>query len=124
MASENYIKRPRPKDYCRLCLKSYETSNNNSKECRFNIFNKKENKLSIQERLSAVNVLVEKNPNDSDTVCRKCEIKIKKVEEAKVIQESWRGVKRKTETENEPVSKLPRTDEVIKKVVFLLQCQN
>ena len=93
-----YIERPKSKEYCRFCNEAYQISRNGSKQCRFNLFENKrnKNKITLQERLSDVNINVEKDPSLSDTICQKCKDKIKKLEDAKAVRDEWRGVKRKS----------------------------
>lgn len=100
MAS-NYIERPdKSKNYCRLCFQEFKV-NQNSKECRFNLFKqKKDGRASLCERLRAVDLIVEEDPGLSQSICRPCESKVKKIEEVERIKESWIGVKRKAENNN------------------------
>ena len=85
---------PKSKNYCRLCDKTYNDKTK-SPEGRFKIFKKKNESESISQRLSSVGLLVDEDPNLSETICRACERKIKKIEEANRYKEEWVGVKRK-----------------------------
>ena len=93
------VSKPR-KDYCRLCHKTYKVSNN-SREGRYNIFSKPSGKPSISERLSAVNVILATASSSlSDSICRGCETKVKKLEDVHSIKEIWasnNSIKRKAE---------------------------
>lgn len=104
-ASFNYIEQPKSKSYCRLCNKSYNEKN--SLEGRFKIFKEKKDCGSISQRLSAVGLLVDDDPSLSETICRTCERKIKKIEEARRFKDEWVGVKRKIHDNNneEPSTK-------------------
>lgn len=107
MASNfNYIERPaNNSNYCRFCnrpYKEYRDKNNKIKhESRANLFNQKGDKPSLKQRLSAVNILIEDDPNLSPSICDKCENKIKKLEEAENIKNGWSGVKRKRESQDQ-----------------------
>lgn len=93
MASNyQYIERPdKNSNYCRLCDKKYKVYENEKRsthESRTKIFKPNNNKLSISQRLSSVNLVIENDPGLSNTICKGCESKIKKLEEAKEIKDS------------------------------------
>ncbi|XP_066930033.1 uncharacterized protein [Clytia hemisphaerica] len=102
----NYIERPNhSKNYCRLCFTDYKV-NQNSKECRFNLFKlKKDGSATLSKRLHAIGLIVEEDSGLSESICRPCESKIKKLEEAQRIKESWVGVKRKAPDNEEDEDK-------------------
>jgi hypothetical protein len=100
MACNIYIERPIKNNYCRLCNKEYKTEK--SKECRFNLFKKKEGNVSLAERLAAVDLIIIQEKALSDTICRGCETKIKKIEEGKRIKQTLIGVKRKSTDDCSP----------------------
>ena len=94
MASNyKYIERP-TNNYCRLCKKTYKVYENEktkkkTHESRAKLFNQNnDNKPSLSQRLSNVNLLVEEDVSLSGTICKNCESKIKKVEEAEEIKKS------------------------------------
>ncbi|XP_066924568.1 uncharacterized protein [Clytia hemisphaerica] len=107
----NYIERPSTsKEYCRLCSEEYKVYNAESKECRFNLFATKKSKkkkekdnATLRDRLRAVNLIVEEDPDLSESICRSCVSNLKKIEEAKKITEKWVGLGLKR--------KLPEVDE-------------
>ena len=110
----NYIERPSTsKEFCRLCTEEYKVYGKESKESRANLFNTKKPKkkkgkdnatqCSLRDRLRAVNLIVEEDPDLPSSICRSCESNVKTIEEAKKIKEKWVGLGLKR--------KLPEADE-------------
>ena len=119
MAS-NYIERP-INNYCRLCSKTYKVYENektkkNTHESRAKLFNQK-NKVTLGQRLFNLDLIIEEDPELSSTICKNCESKIKKLEEAEEIKHQWAGKKRKVyrsvndSNEGTAAAKRPRTEE-------------
>ena len=105
MASNyQYVERPvKVNNQCRFCDRKYkvfknEEKNKKTNESRNKIFESKNNKTTISERLSSVNIKVENDPGLSNTICNQCETQITTLEKAKEIRVKWSGVKRKVES--------------------------
>jgi len=105
MASNyQYIERPdKISNCCRLFDKKYKVYENEktkkpTHESSVKLFKQNNNnKPSLSQRLSSVNLVIEDDPGFSNTICKVCESKIKKLEDAKEIKVQWSGVKRKIE---------------------------
>ena len=119
MAS-NYIERP-TNNYCTFCSKTYKVYENektkkNTHESRSKLFNQKSD-ITLGQRLANLNLIIEEDPELSSTICKNCESKIKKLEEAEAIKHQWSGKKRKIEysvndsEEGTAAAKRSRTEE-------------